>query len=230
MTLARELAARGGGHGARRRESVQLECWTVHPVGRCTRRMRATVRRARCWEIGTQTVFGAGPADATLMFIGEAPGQQEDRSGVPFVGPAGQLFDGCLRRLGIDRARVYVTNTVKHRPWVQSDSGRQEESRAEAERDQGLRALARQEMEIVQPAIDLLPRGGRREAHAGKDFKLTVQRGQWFTTGIGSERVRDRPSVVHADSAPGSTRALDGDAWATCARSAAAACEGIGNR
>ena len=62
----------------------------------------------------TQTVFGEGPVDADLMFVGEQPGDQEDRAGRPFVGPAGQLFDRALGEAGIDRSRAYVTNAVKH--------------------------------------------------------------------------------------------------------------------
>jgi DNA polymerase len=62
----------------------------------------------------TQTIFGEGPLDAPLMFIGEQPGDQEDLAGRPFVGPAGQIFDAALGEANIDRARVYVTNAVKH--------------------------------------------------------------------------------------------------------------------
>jgi DNA polymerase len=62
----------------------------------------------------TQTVFGEGPLDARIMFVGEQPGDQEDLAGRPFVGPAGQLFDRALGEAGIDRAAAYVTNAVKH--------------------------------------------------------------------------------------------------------------------
>ncbi len=66
------------------------------------------------WEPATQTVFGEGPADARLMFVGEQPGDQEDLAGRPFVGPAGQMFDRALAEAGIDRDAAYVTNAVKH--------------------------------------------------------------------------------------------------------------------
>jgi len=71
------------------------------------------------YQNATQTVFGAGPAEAKLMLIGEQPGDVEDREGQPFVGPAGRLLDRALAAAGIDRARVYVTNAVKHFKWVQ---------------------------------------------------------------------------------------------------------------
>jgi DNA polymerase len=66
------------------------------------------------WKDATQTVFGEGPPDAEIMFVGEQPGDREDRDGRPFVGPAGLLLDRALAEAGVDRRRVYVTNTVKH--------------------------------------------------------------------------------------------------------------------
>ncbi len=74
----------------------------------------ADCRRCHLWEPATQTVFGEGPADARLMFVGEQPGDQEDLAGRPFVGPAGQMFDRALAEAGIDRDTAYVTNAVKH--------------------------------------------------------------------------------------------------------------------
>ena len=71
-------------------------------------------RACPLWADATQTVFGEGPADAAVMFVGEQPGDQEDRQGRPFVGPAGQLFDRALAEAAVDRAQVYVTNAVKH--------------------------------------------------------------------------------------------------------------------
>jgi DNA polymerase len=65
----------------------------------------------------TQTVFGEGPKGATLMLLGEQPGDQEDLAGKPFVGPAGKILDRALEEAGIDRDQVYVTNTVKHFKW-----------------------------------------------------------------------------------------------------------------
>jgi uracil-DNA glycosylase len=75
--------------------------------------------RCELYKFGTQTVFGEGPLDAAIMFVGEQPGDQEDLAGRPFVGPAGQLFDAALEKAGIDRSSVYVTNAVKHFKFVQ---------------------------------------------------------------------------------------------------------------
>jgi DNA polymerase len=74
----------------------------------------AACRRCALWQNATQTVFGEGAPDAELVFVGEQPGDQEDRQGRPFVGPAGIIFDKALDEAGIDRARTYVTNAVKH--------------------------------------------------------------------------------------------------------------------
>src|SRR3954462_10567368 len=69
------------------------------------------------WQTGTQTVFGEGPPDAPLMLVGEQPGDQEDKEGRPFVGPAGRLLDRALEEAGIDRSAAYLTNAVKHFKW-----------------------------------------------------------------------------------------------------------------
>src|SRR3546814_584400 len=70
--------------------------------------------RCHLYKCGTQTVFGEGPLDARILFVGEQPGDQEDLAGRPFVGPAGGIFDKALTDAGVDRAAAYVTNAVKH--------------------------------------------------------------------------------------------------------------------
>jgi len=78
------------------------------------RRQARDCRACPLWRRATQTVFGAGPARAQIMLVGEQPGLQEDLQGVPFVGPAGQLLDRALQEAGLDRRALYLTNTVKH--------------------------------------------------------------------------------------------------------------------
>lgn len=84
---------------------------------RALRRDAADCRACELWKRGTQTVFGAGPADARLVLVGEQPGDEEDLAGTPFVGPAGRLLDDALHDAGLERDRVYVTNAVKHFKW-----------------------------------------------------------------------------------------------------------------
>ena len=74
----------------------------------------ASCRACGLWKNATQTVFGEGPADSDILFVGEQPGDREDRAGRPFVGPAGLMFDRALDEAGVDRKRAYVTNAVKH--------------------------------------------------------------------------------------------------------------------
>jgi uracil-DNA glycosylase family protein len=74
-------------------------------------------RACELWKRGTQTVFGHGPANARVALIGEQPGDEEDRTGLPFVGPAGRLLDEAVEDAGLDRRRLYVTNAVKHFKW-----------------------------------------------------------------------------------------------------------------
>jgi uracil-DNA glycosylase family protein len=78
------------------------------------RREAASCQACPLWKDATQTVFGEGPQDAEIMLVGEQPGDQEDREGRPFIGPAGVLLDKALREAGVDRKRIYVTNAVKH--------------------------------------------------------------------------------------------------------------------
>ena len=74
-------------------------------------------RRCDLWKRGTQTVFGAGPAKARIMFVGEQPGDAEDLAGEPFVGPAGRLLREALEEAGIDPKTAWLTNAVKHFKW-----------------------------------------------------------------------------------------------------------------
>jgi len=96
----------------------------IEPGGNLRASWEALLKEARkctrcdLYKCGTQTVFGEGPLDASIMFVGEQPGDQEDLAGRPFVGPAGQLFDAALEKAAIDRSTVYVTNAVKHFKFV----------------------------------------------------------------------------------------------------------------
>src|SRR5436305_6994147 len=90
-------------------------------------------RACDLWRTGTQTVFGAGPKRAAVMFVGEQPGDQEDLAGEPFVGPAGRVLDEGLAAAGIDRSTVYLTNAVKHFKWTPKGKRRIHEKPSRAE-------------------------------------------------------------------------------------------------
>ncbi|WP_426167834.1 UdgX family uracil-DNA binding protein [Sandarakinorhabdus sp. DWP1-3-1] len=102
--------------GAAKRTRTMLDDGGVRPTGSLEglRAEASACQRCDLWRPATQVVFGEGPADAALMLVGEQPGDQEDLAGRPFVGPAGQVLDAALAEAGIDRARAYVSNAVKH--------------------------------------------------------------------------------------------------------------------
>jgi uracil-DNA glycosylase family protein len=79
----------------------------------------ASCTRCDLYERATATVFGEGKASAAMVLVGEAPGDQEDKQGRPFVGPAGRVLDRALDEAGLDRAEVYLTNAVKHFKWTE---------------------------------------------------------------------------------------------------------------
>ena len=81
-------------------------------------------RASELWKNATQTVFGEGASAAKIIFLGEQPGDQEDRAGHPFVGPADKLLDRALEEAGINRREVYVTNVVKHFKWAAAERGK----------------------------------------------------------------------------------------------------------
>src|SRR5215210_7532614 len=108
--------------------------------------------RCELYKFGTQTVFGEGPLDAPIMFVGEQPGDQEDLAGRPFVGPAGQLFDRALAEAGVDRARTYVTNAVKHFKFERRGK-RRIHAKPQGPEIEACRWWIEQERELIRPAV-----------------------------------------------------------------------------
>ena len=110
------LRAAGGGnaHGMADSAADLVPSW---PTLQTLREAVAGCRACPLWEHATQAVFGSGTRSSAAMFVGEQPGDQEDREGAPFVGPAGRVLDEVLALAGIDRGSVYMTNAVKHFKW-----------------------------------------------------------------------------------------------------------------
>jgi uracil-DNA glycosylase len=137
---------------------------------------------ARCqgcdlYQLGTQTVFGEGPPRAEVMFVGEQPGDQEDRAGKPFVGPAGRLLDDALEEVGIDRSRVYVTNAVKHFKWT-GKGKRRIHSKPNAREIRACRPWLDAELEDVEPRVIVVLGATAAQALLGASFRVTQQRGK----------------------------------------------------
>ena len=112
----------------------------------------AVCRRCDLWKRGTQTVFGAGPRNATIMFVGEQPGDVEDRVGEQFVGPAGRLLRESLAEAGIDAETVYLTNAVKHFKWRERGKRRIHE-RPNREETLACRVWLDSEIAILKPRV-----------------------------------------------------------------------------
>jgi DNA polymerase len=127
----------------------------------------------------TQTVFGAGPARAEVMMVGEQPGDVEDRRGKPFVGPAGRLLDQMMEEAGIERQRVYVTNAVKHFKWTPRGK-RRLHGKPNSREIFACRPWLEAELEAVKPEILVLMGATAAQSLLGAQFRITKSRGQPF--------------------------------------------------
>jgi len=136
----------------------------------------AGCRACDLWRSGTQTVFGEGRAPSPLMLVGEQPGDQEDKAGRPFVGPAGRVLDEALIDAGLDRSSIYVTNIVKHFKWTARGKRRihQSPNRVEVVACQPWFAA---ELRLVKPVVLVLLGAVAAKAVFGPSFRVTSQRG-----------------------------------------------------
>ncbi|MCD6042324.1 MAG: phage polymerase-related protein [Burkholderiales bacterium] len=130
------------------------------------------------WANATQTVFGAGDPHARVMLVGEQPGDEEDRKGLPFVGPAGRLLDRALEAAGVDREHVYITNAVKHFKWQLRGKRRLHKTPAQREIDACHQWLER-EIRTIKPGVIVALGATAAKALIGPEFKVSVQRGRF---------------------------------------------------
>jgi len=124
----------------------------------------------------TQTVFGEGRKSAEVLFVGEQPGDQEDRSGKPFVGPAGRLLDECMTEAGIDRSKAYVTNAVKHFKWEPRGKLRLHKKPNSLEIG-ACRPWLEAEIRAVSPKLIVCLGATAAQSLLGSAFRVTQQRG-----------------------------------------------------
>lgn len=133
-------------------------------------------QRCPLYRQATQTVFGEGPRRARIMLIGEQPGDQEDRLGRPFVGPAGRVLMEALAEAGLSRSQVYLTNVVKHFKW-EPKGGMRLHKKPGALEIRACLPWLRQEVEELQPELLVLLGATAAQAVLGRDFRVTKQRG-----------------------------------------------------
>ena len=147
------------------------------------RRAAAGCRGCHLWKVGTQTVFGEGTRSATLMFVGEQPGDQEDRAGHPFVGPSGRLLDAALERAGLDRQDSYVTNAVKHFKWVPDGTGKRRIHKTPSSSEvRACHPWLDEEIAVVQPRVIVALGATAAKALFGPAIRVTTQRGKLIRT------------------------------------------------
>ena len=143
---------------------------------------RLAAEAAGCQECdlyrnATQTVFGQGPGNARIMLVGEQPGDQEDRAGAPFVGPAGQILDKALAEVGLDRGQVYVTNAVKHFKWT-AKGKRRIHQRPSAREVAACRQWLDAELAAVDPSVVVALGASAGQALLGSTFRVGAARGK----------------------------------------------------
>jgi len=148
------------------------------------------------YKTATQVVFGAGPKTARVMFVGEQPGDQEDREGAPFVGPAGALLDKALVDAGIPRDAVYVTNAVKHFKW-EPRGKRRIHKKPRVSEIKACRPWLEAELRAVHPSVLVCLGASAAQSVLGPQFKLMQHRGQLLTSALAEHVVATiHPSAV----------------------------------
>ena len=164
----------------------------IEPGGNLRAAWEALLKDARkctrcdLYKHATQTVFGEGPLDASIMFVGEQPGDQEDIAGRPFVGPAGQLFDAALEKAGIERSAVYVTNAVKHFKFVQKGKKRIHNKPGAGEIE-ACRWWIEHERELIRPPVTVALGATAARSLVGKLVTISKVRGEPLHLADGSE-------------------------------------------
>jgi uracil-DNA glycosylase len=135
------------------------------------------------WELGTQTVFGEGPKNASAMFVGEAPGDREDKQGKPFVGPAGHILDQALEAAGIDRSTAYLTNAVKHFKW-QARGKRRIHQKPNWTEMTACRPWLEAELAVIRPRVLVLLGATAAQSLLGREFRVTQHRGELLASDL----------------------------------------------
>ena len=134
----------------------------------------ASCEKCELCKTRTNCVFGVGNRNADILFVGEAPGEKEDESGIPFVGPAGKLFDKYLEYVGIDRDEVYIANILKCRPPRNRDPL--------AEEEDACIGYLREQVKLIRPKIIVCLGRVAAKRLISPDFRITAQHGKWFDT------------------------------------------------
>jgi DNA polymerase len=178
------------------------------PASRALADLRTAARACQGCDLyanATQTVFGSGPSRARLLVVGEQPGDEEDREGAPFVGPAGRLLDRALADAGIPRAEVYLTNAVKHFAW-EPRGKRRIHRKPRISEMKACWPWLEAELAAVRPRLIVCLGATAVQAVVGGNATLKALRGQVVKTPVGPAIATLHPAAV--------LRAPDSDARA----------------
>ena len=160
------------------------------------RESAAGCRACPLWRDATQVVFGAGPARADLLLVGEQPGDHEDREGMPFVGPAGHLLDRALTDAGIDPASAYKTNVVKHFKWKPQGKRRIHQT-PRAEEIKACAPWLEAELEVVDPEVLVCLGATAVKAVIGSKARVMKNHGEFLDSKLGRTAVPTlHPSAI----------------------------------
>ncbi len=163
----------------------------------------AGCRACELWEPATQTVFGEGPPTARVVLVGEQPGDQEDRTGEPFVGPAGRLLDRALADAGIDRGDAYITNAVKHFRFTPKGKRRIHQTPG-AEHLRACAPWLHAELAVLRPEVVVALGATAAKALIAPSFRITTDRGRllpWALPGLPPPPVADEADDDEPDEA-----------------------------
>ena len=160
-------------------------------------------RGCELFERATQAVAGEGPSTAEMVLVGETPGDEEDKSGHPFVGPAGALLDQALEAAGIRRNEVYVTNVVKHFKW-EPRGKRRLHAKPSSREMAACRPWLEAELKLIGPRVIVCLGATAAQALLGRDFRVTKNRGEVISAPSGTVVATYHPAAV--------LRTLDPDA------------------
>jgi uracil-DNA glycosylase len=176
------------------------ESWRPAPVPETSSVKELAEAAKKCtachlYKGATQTVFGEGPKNATMMLIGEQPGDYEDVAGKPFVGPAGKIMDRALEEAGIDRKHVYVTNAVKHFKW-EPRGKRRIHQKPNAREIAACRPWLEAELRLVKPKLVVCLGATAGQTVFGPTFRVTRERGKVLSSKLAPKVV----ATVHPSS------------------------------
>src|SRR5256885_6337608 len=142
--------------------------------------LKAAAPKCRGCELylhATQVVFGEGPPDSSVVMVGEVPGDEEDRKGHPFVGPAGRLLDKAMKESGLDREKIYVTNAVKHFKFTERGKRRIHAKPGGLEIS-ACRPWLEAELDAIKPELIVCLGATAAQSLMGRDFRITASRAQ----------------------------------------------------